>query len=245
MNDRMCVRTRIARSQFKPEDQISSIFQAWCFMSIKMMAMKLFQPQPGIIMRTSPTKHQLLWRGTMNETIVSENDWVHLREQPSGEPYGTRRLKQYVCCVGNGQLHQLNGGECSYALNCMHDQQAVICSDVGITSNENRKYIIRRLTPLECCRLQGFPDGWGDIPDIQELTAEEAEAWENSRRTYLEINGKTYKPISKERLISWLNKLHTDSAEYKMWGNGIALPCATDVLSRISKAHNCDQRSSE
>lgn len=25
------------------------------------------------------------------------------------------------------------------------------------------KYIVRRLTPLECERLQGFPDGWTDI----------------------------------------------------------------------------------
>ena len=24
--------------------------------------------------------------------------------------------------------------------------------------------LIRRLTPLECERLQGFPDGWTDIP---------------------------------------------------------------------------------
>ena len=25
-------------------------------------------------------------------------------------------------------------------------------------------HLIRRLTPLECERLQGFPDGWSDIP---------------------------------------------------------------------------------
>lgn len=28
---------------------------------------------------------------------------------------------------------------------------------------EDRHYIVRRLTPLECERLQGFPDGWTDI----------------------------------------------------------------------------------
>lgn len=28
------------------------------------------------------------------------------------------------------------------------------------TAKPPRKYIIRRLTPLECCRLQGFPDNW-------------------------------------------------------------------------------------
>ena len=29
-------------------------------------------------------------------------------------------------------------------------------------SKPNRKYVLRRLTPLECCRLQGFPDWWTD-----------------------------------------------------------------------------------
>lgn len=29
---------------------------------------------------------------------------------------------------------------------------------------ENGRNLIRRLTPLECERLQGFPDGWTDIP---------------------------------------------------------------------------------
>ena len=32
-----------------------------------------------------------------------------------------------------------------------------------VPSNKpHRKYIVRRLTPLECCRLQGFPDWWED-----------------------------------------------------------------------------------
>lgn len=28
------------------------------------------------------------------------------------------------------------------------------------TTDPNHHYIVRRLTPLECCRLQGMPDGW-------------------------------------------------------------------------------------
>ena len=56
---------------------------------------------------------------------------------------------------------------------------------------EDRKYVLRRLTPMECARLQGFPDGWCDGAD------------------------------------------GSDSAQYKLWGNGIALPCAVDVLGRI------------
>ena len=61
------------------------------------------------------------------------------------------------------------------------DQQG---SGAKVMSN----YVVRRLTPTECARLQGFPDDWCDgIP-------------------------------------------HTDAAEYKMWGNGMALPCALYIM---------------
>lgn len=60
-----------------------------------------------------------------------------------------------VCyAVGNGQVQQTGLHNVVGALNCMHDQQAVMNS-----------YGVRRLTPLECERLQGYPDGWTDIGD--------------------------------------------------------------------------------
>ena len=58
---------------------------------------------------------------------------------------------------------------------------------------DGRKYVVRRLTPLECSRLQGFPDWWTDG-----------------------VEG-------------------SDSNIFRMWGNGIALPCAADVIGRIAK----------
>lgn len=56
-----------------------------------------------------------------------------------------------------------------------------------------RKYIVRRLTPVECARLQGFPDWWTDGVD------------------------------------------GSDSAVFKMWGNGVALSCVADILGRLAK----------
>ena len=38
-----------------------------------------------------------------------------------------------------------------------------------------------------------------------------------------------------KQMLTWYNKLHTDSAEYKMWGNGIALPCALFVMQGIEE----------
>lgn len=97
------------------------------------------------------------------------------------------------------------------------------------------KYIIRRLTPLECCRLQGFPDGWG-IPDHKDkLSDDELAFWQGVRDTCTGIAGKLPKKYSAEALTKWYNALHTDSAEYKMWGNGIALPCAAFVLAGIAE----------
>lgn len=102
-------------------------------------------------------------------------------------------------------------------------------------SKPPRKYIIRRLTPQECCRLQGFPNGWG-VPDYKEnMTDEELAFWQKVRDTHATVNGKPTKAYTAAAMIKWYNGLHTDSAEYKMWGNGIALPCAKYVLQGISE----------
>lgn len=61
-----------------------------------------------------------------------------------------------------------------------------------IIVEKQRRYIVRRLTPLECCRLQGFPDCWTDG-----------------------VEG-------------------SDSAKYKMWGNGMALPNMLHVMRGIA-----------
>jgi hypothetical protein len=100
------------------------------------------------------------------------------------------------------------------------------------------RYIVRRLTPTECARLQGFPDGWAH-PDVKaEFTDEEYEFWLNVRNTHAEINGKATKDYTRDQMLKWYNKLHTDSAEYKLWGNGIALPCALYVMQGIADVLN-------
>ena len=130
----------------------------------------------------------------------------------------TDNVKAY--CAGNGQLVQAKIMDKVNCLDCMHDQKMVIIDnqhyftkqahgeyvDGKVASSlkerdykeytdviQERKYVLRRLTPIECARLQGFPDWWCDG-----------------------ANG-------------------SDSAQYKLWGNGIALPCACDVLGRIAE----------
>jgi len=98
------------------------------------------------------------------------------------------------------------------------------------------RYIVRRLTPTECARLQGFPDKWGHPDHKDEFTDEEYRFWLDVRNTHAEINGKAVKEYTKQQMLNWYNKLHTDSSEYKMWGNGIALPCALYVMQGIEDA---------
>lgn len=131
------------------------------------------------------------------------------------------RVTDYTAlAVGNGQLNQIYMTDTAGTLTCAHDQQ-MICAFMGgqgakaggigyseevsptlksVASGSNTvpdvayllkklwRYIVRRLTPLECCRLQGFPDWWEDG-----------------------VSG-------------------SDSARYKMWGNGMALPCVLYVM---------------
>ena len=98
------------------------------------------------------------------------------------------------------------------------------------------RYIVRRLTPTECARLQGFPDKWGHPDQKEDFTYEEYRFWHDVRNTHAAINGKPVKEYTKAQMLTWYNKLHTDSSEYKMWGNGIALPTALYVMQGIADA---------
>jgi hypothetical protein len=107
------------------------------------------------------------------------------------------------------------------------------------SNNANGKkdvqYIVRRLTPTECARLQGFPDTWGHPDKKDDFTDEEYAFWLDVRNTWASINNKAVKQYTKEQMVKWYNKLHTDSAEYEMWGNGIALPNALFVMQGIAR----------
>lgn len=68
--------------------------------------------------------------------------------------HGNRVTDYTALCIWNGQTNNMAMAEVTNTLDTMHDQQAVIAGSV-----------VRRLTPLEAERLQGYPDGWTDIGD--------------------------------------------------------------------------------
>lgn len=126
--------------------------------------------------------------------------------------------------IGNGQANEASimAEEVSQTLNTMHDAQAVMCEDVAHTlrAKANCAYredaetypvqnmVVRRLTPMECERLQGFPDGWTDIGD-----------WVKTDKRGREIKVKG----------------SADSPRYKALGNSIALPFWDWMLRRMAR----------
>ena len=101
------------------------------------------------------------------------------------------------------------------------------------TVSKEPDYIVRRLTPTECARLQGFPGWWCDALGTDEPTENEIEFWTEVFEIHRRVMGTSSKPKSRNQIIKWLKDPHSDSAEYKMWGNGVALPNVCFVLSGI------------
>lgn len=102
-----------------------------------------------------------------------------------------------------------------------------------VNDEDDADYIVRRLTPTECARLQGFPDWWCDDLATQEPTQADIDYWKEVFETHRNVMGTSSKPKSESQIIKWLKDPHSDSAEYKMWGNGVALPNVFFVLSGI------------
>lgn len=101
------------------------------------------------------------------------------------------------------------------------------------------EYIVRRLTPTECARLQGFPDWWCADLGTDEPTEEELRFWKDVFETHRRITDSVVKPKSDKQIRAWLKNPHSDSSEYKLWGNGVALPCVFFVLSGIAWFSSC------
>jgi DNA (cytosine-5)-methyltransferase 1 len=95
------------------------------------------------------------------------------------------------------------------------------------------EYIVRRLTPTECARLQGFPDWWCDDLGCEKPTDAEVYEWYKIFETHRKVMGTSSKLKTDKQIRAFLMNPHSDSAEYKMWGNGVALPCVYFVLSGI------------
>lgn len=89
-------------------------------------------------------------------------------------------------------------------------------TDLILRGGQDMETVVRRLTELECERLQGFPDNWTLI----------GEPDENGDHWYTDTTGKRKKVSS--------------SARYKALGNSIALPFWQYLARRICAQYERD-----
>jgi DNA (cytosine-5)-methyltransferase 1 len=161
-------------------------------------------------------------RASFNQGQNAKFDFSIQEEQ---QPTLTARGPGAVCCTTGSFTHTTE--EVSPTLMARdYKDPTVVCTN----------YIVRRLTPTECARLQGFADWWSYIEPKDSLTDEEYKFWLEVRNTHAAINGRKVQDYTEKQMLTWYNKLYTDSAEYKMWGNGIALPTALYCMQGVAEA---------
>ena len=132
----------------------------------------------------------------------------------------------------------IQGGITSVSVDCRNGTEnavnGALQSNAAHSLNGNNvvrtRYIVRRLTPLECERLQGYPDGWTQIGEVvgydrqvDEITGGE---YVQAIYEYIDENGK--------------KKKTSDAARYKALGNSIALPPWKWVLKRLCACYERD-----
>ncbi len=94
-----------------------------------------------------------------------------------------------------------------------------------------QQYAVRSLTPTECARLQGFPDWWCSNLGTENPSDEDMAFWRKVWDTWCDCNDMKRKTDS--QIKRWLKDPYSEASEYKMWGNGVALPCVWFVLAGI------------
>ena len=136
-----------------------------------------------------------------------------------------------VCCPENPTYAMTTG---SYAHVCKERSPCLQARDYKDAPLVSKcEYVIRRLTPQECALLQGFPIDWCTGLENKSPSEVEIEYWHDVWETHRKAVGKAKKSKSRNQLIKWLKNPYSDSNEYRLWGNGVALPCVIFVLGGI------------
>ena len=175
-------------------------------------------------------RHAVAYCMTTGEyTQVVEEKAPTLMARDYKDPPLVARDKTPVC-MATGQRHAEVTDNLCPTLNCNHEAPVLAAPDDPF-------YIVRRLTPTECARLQGFPDWWCSDLGIENPTPEDIAFWSEVWETHRKVMGTSQKPKSEKQIIKWLKNPYSESAEYRLWGNGVALPCVYFVLAGIVYAH--------
>ena len=115
--------------------------------------------------------------------------------------------------------------------------------DPPVVGRPYDEYLVRRLTPDECCRLQGYPDGWCKGLETTDPSEEDIRFWTDIFSEWDAINGKPERVRTRNSIVKWLTSPNSDAAEYKAYGNSVAVPCVFFVLAGIVWAQDKEVKS--
>ena len=115
--------------------------------------------------------------------------------------------------------------------------------DPPVVGRPYDEYLVRRLTPDECCRLQGYPDGWCKGLETTNPSEEDIRFWTDIFSEWDAINGKPERVRTRNSIVKWLTSPNSDAAEYKAYGNSVAVPCVFFVLAGIVWAQDKEVKS--
>lgn len=150
----------------------------------------------------SPGAHAGSYNGqdAYNDMLVVSSEISPSLRAKENDPYRAD-MQAYVASVDCRNFRE--GGEVNGTLQAKESGQSL-----NLNNTVRQNMVARRLTPMECERLQGFPDGWTDIGD-----------WIKTDKRGREIKVKG----------------SADSPRYKALGNSIALPFWDWMLRRMER----------
>ena len=128
------------------------------------------------------------------------------------------------------------GENAQYSMNIGEEKAPTLVAEGPGAVAAPAEYLVRRLTPGECCRLQGYPDGWCENLESPAPSNKETDRWEAIFEEWRTVMGGKTKPKTRRQIIRWLQNPHTDSAEYKAYGTAL-LYRASFLFSQGSCGH--------
>lgn len=111
------------------------------------------------------------------------------------------------------------------------------CNQGGtLVCEKQTRWIARSLMPLECERLQGYPDGWTVLPKIKTMSEADCGLFLRAYLLDKRLKGQVVKKTpTREQMVRWYNRLDSDSTRYRQLGNSLAISCALRVIGGIAE----------
>lgn len=172
---------------------------------------------PKILFEAIPSKQHSQPRKQMGE------DAANTAKDGVG---GDRRFYRINTCRGSGSAMAKEGGVA----------KTLTASFFSPNVNQGGNLVLeptgpRTITPLEAGRLQGFPDDWCENLAVKNPSKKTVQTWIAIWESWDQLRGVRRKTETQVR--KWLASPTSDSAIYKLWGNGVALPVVQHILANL------------